>query len=70
MPFIHLLLMALAFLGIAAVFLYIGLNDPIPLFGREYRRPRIVRLLCLMLAGVLLGISLRIIWILPRINSI
>lgn len=67
MTFIRYLLLALSFLGVAAVFLYIGLNDPIPLFGREYKRPRIIRLLCLMLAGVLLGISLRIIWILPRI---
>ncbi len=67
MVFIRYLLMAVSLLGLAALLMYIGMNNPVPLFGKEYNRPRIVRILCLLLAGVLLGISLRIIWVLPRI---
>jgi len=59
--------MAISLIVIATICIYIGINDTIPLFGKEYKRPRFVRILCLLLGGILLGISLRIIWILPRI---
>lgn len=67
MTFIRYLLMAISFLVLAASCIYIGLNDTIPILGKEYKRPRFVRILCLLLGGIFLGISLRIIWILPRI---